>query len=271
MMVQFTSDGSINFEGFLASFDARPAQHAADPQSFPGSFEADAWHHVAVSLAAEGTLRYLLDGELSHTTSVPRLDSVGRLLRGGFSVGQRFLGPEERVAGRFDGSIDQVRMFADAARVGLDLMKAGCQDVESAASLLLLCLGFEEGAGSTVSDGVGGSAGVARGVVGDKHMPWCYTMDGAGAAGRGSWGFCSGAHPRLPGAGFEYDDGELLWLAQLPLRHILVCAPCHSSPPSSLLPPPSSLLPPPSSLLLPLSATLPPFRPSSLPHPYLLS
>mmetsp|Transcript_19901 Transcript_19901/g.47361 ORF Transcript_19901/g.47361 Transcript_19901/m.47361 type:complete len:516 (+) Transcript_19901:664-2211(+) len=230
MMLELTSDATIFFPGFIATFDARPALDANNlpkPTRFPGIFAPGQWHHIAASVAASGRVRFFLDGALVHTATDGR--AIDAPLSGGFAVGQRFLGPDRSVAGRFEGSVDEVRLWRGQREGGV-MMGAGCQEVAGTQGLLL-CLGFEEGQGRVVGDSVVEGGG-ARGVAGDKHLPWCYVAGSASdSAGEGpgpdtvssssSWGFCSPEQPRLPGAQFEYRPEELRAVADKTLTEIL--------------------------------------------------
>eukprot|EP00961_Rhodomonas_salina_P036264 487526-Rhodomonas_salina.2 len=87
MMLELTSDATIFFPGFIATFDARPALDANNlpkPTRFPGIFAPGQWHHIAASVAASGRVRFFLDGALVHTATDGR--AIDAPLSGGFAV-----------------------------------------------------------------------------------------------------------------------------------------------------------------------------------------
>eukprot|EP00961_Rhodomonas_salina_P195811 2643287-Rhodomonas_salina.1 len=149
------SDQGIQGAGFTATFDARPEDENG---TFPGVIQGGEWQHVSVLVSTDGTTDFFLNAVHSITQTGPVLPP--KPLSGGFGVGQRFLGPLLAKTGRFEGGIDELRVWAGVQDSTTSWTEA-CSNLTGAADLMM-CYGFNEGAGDVVSDLVDGGAGEGR-------------------------------------------------------------------------------------------------------------
>ena len=126
-------------------------------------------------------------------------------------------------AGRFNGSIDELRVW-ESARSAAQIKASKdfrCSDLHGSVAA---CYSFDGNSGESFLRDESGQARVkaftASGL--SPHLPWCESRNDGGVLAStisssaaeslpyvpASWGFCKGL-PRLPGAGIHYDEEQM--------------------------------------------------------------
>jgi len=219
--------------GFTASYAGTPALPSALPGLVP-----DAWHHVALSVAASGQLSIVVNGTQQLDQQLPWYPAPTQnpLTSGADATGIGRGAPAWQGSGDFGKAcleLDELR-FWTVSRTAADMvgtMNAGCLAVAADALpelALAACYSFDA-VGDASEDGKLGhffpdtSQNQIPGFTaahGSPHLPWCVNIDDEGElkldgaysvydwSANEMWGHCT-SKPRLPGAGFDYDEAAM--------------------------------------------------------------
>jgi hypothetical protein len=217
--------------GFTAAFAGTPAL----PSALPG-LVAGAWHHVALSVTASGSLSLVINGTQQLAQQLPwsPLPSQNPLTRGTDATAIGRGAPVWQNGGNFGQAcleVDELR-FWTAPRTASDIastMRAGCVAVASSApAQLAACYSFDAAGDATGGGNLGpffpdasqNQIPASTAAHGPPHLPWCMNMDDGGklkldygdffdwSDANDMWGHCS-SKPRLPGAGFDYSEAAM--------------------------------------------------------------
>ena len=130
--------------------------------------------------------------------------------------------------GRFNGSLDDLRVW-QVARAASDInasLRCTCAELQT--PRLAACYNFEHHGETHFTDASPHGRAQARTASGESpHLPWCKNANDAGSLAHTiiqdeirhifspvSWGFCA-QKLRLPGSGFDYNHTDMRQLAQL--------------------------------------------------------
>jgi hypothetical protein len=218
--------------GFTASF---AGTHLL-PSALPG-LVASAWHHVALSVTASGSLMIVINGTQQLAQQLPWSPPPAQnlLTRGTDATAIGRGAPAWQNGGNFGQAcleVDELR-FWTAPRMASDIantMRLGCLAVASGSSAqqLAACYSFdaagnEDGDGNLAPffpDASQNKVPASTAAHGPLHLPWCVNMDDGGKlrldddftafdwSANDMWGHCS-SKPRLPGAGFDYSEAAM--------------------------------------------------------------
>jgi hypothetical protein len=212
--------------GFTASYAGTPVL----PAALPG-LAGDAWHHIALSVNASGRLSLVINGTQQLTQQITWDPApVQNPLTRGTDVTAIGLGAPawQGVFGHSCLEVDELRFWTEA-RTASEIaatMKTGCQSVAAAVTgcALAACYSFDAAGimkggelGNFFPDASQNQIPAFTAALDSPHLPWCVNIDDEGelrldALGDNDWpemwGYCT-KKPRLPGAGFEYNEADM--------------------------------------------------------------
>ena len=230
MRVTLTKDTAgawASSAGFTAAFAGTPAL----PSALPG-LVAGAWHHVAFSVTASGSLSLVINGTQQLAQQLPWSPppSQNPLAHGTDATAIGRGAPAWQNGGNFGQAcleVDELRLWT-APRTASDIastMRAGCVSVASSApAQLAACYSFDAAGdaargGPFFPDASQNQIPASTAAHGPPHLPWCVNVDDGGKlrldssstygwSANDMWGHCS-SKPRLPGAGFDYSESAM--------------------------------------------------------------
>jgi hypothetical protein len=216
--------------GFTASFAGTPALSFALP-----GLVTNAWHHVALSVTASGSLSLVINGTQHLAQQLPWSPppTQNPLTRGTDATAIGRGAPAWQNGGNFGQAcleVDELR-FWTVPRTVFDIantMSTGCLTVASAApAQLAACYSFDAAGDAAAGGNIGPlfpdasryQIPASTAAHGPPHLPWCVNMDDGGQlrldrentldwSANDMWGHCS-SKPRLPGAGFDYSEAAM--------------------------------------------------------------
>ena len=213
--------------GFTASYVGTPTR----PSALPG-LVVDAWHHVALSMTASGSLSLIINGTHQLAQQLPWIPApTHNPLTSGThatAIGRGAPAWQNGNLGQACLEVDELRFWTESRKASdiVDTMNAGCQSVAVAASArLAACYSFDavgnaDGGGKLghfFPDASQNQIPAFTAAHGSTHLQWCVNMDDEGKLMLDSdstpstynmWGYCTSA-PRLPGAGFDYSEAAI--------------------------------------------------------------
>ena len=226
--------------GTWSSSPGFTASYAGTPCATPGSKIVGAWQHVAVTISEDGLATTFVNGELFQRDQLQWELSPAQspVLSGRHSTAIGHGAPdwqEEGVFGLGNSTvlIDELRFWTtdrSAANISQSML-AGCLDLTGSSPQLAACYSFDEAFTSDAHDRKEFFADTSQSAIpafvashSSPYLPWCENIDDDGVLkmddewrnlGGGwydtakFWGYCSSNKPRLPGAGFDYDEAAM--------------------------------------------------------------
>ena len=227
VLVTLINDGSgstvvgASSPGFTASYAGVPTQSS--------SMSIGAWHHVAVSIRSSGLAELIINGSLFSTSQLP-LDASPPGPNGFFggthdtAIGQGSPDWQEGGVQGLGGScvaVDELRVWTRArSEENISAhMHVGCTGLSRSNDGLVACYSFDEFESDEFPDSSPNGLHAHAVEHGWPYRQWCVNMDDGGElrldrddnvdwSSTPMWGYCA-SKPRLPGAGFDYDEGEM--------------------------------------------------------------
>ena len=217
--------------GFTALYAGTPVLPSALPGLVP-----NAWHHVALSVAASGHLSIVINGTQQLDQQLPwdPAPTQNPLTSGSDATSIGRGAPAWQGSGDFGKAcleLDELRFWtvSRTASDTVETMNAGCLAVAAnALPELAACYSFDA-VGNANKDGKLGhffpdasqnQIPAFTAAHGSPHLPWCVNIDDDGELNldgayqeydwslNDMWGYCT-SKPRLPGAGFDYDEAAM--------------------------------------------------------------
>ena len=230
----------VSSAGFTASYAGMPTL----PEALRPGLAVNVWHHIALSATANGSLSFVINGtqQLAQLTwdPVPTQSPLTSGTDDSTAIGRG--APTWQKGGDFGYAgleVDELRFWNEARTVSeiASVMHMGCQDIAAVDSgqKLAACYSFDaKGAtnggenGAFFPDASKNQIPAFTAAPDAPYLPWCMNMDDDGEvrledqldSGSGGhynyydwsendmWGYCK-TKPRLPGAGFDYDEAAM--------------------------------------------------------------